>query len=89
MSKYSGKYLNDQICQAVGVNPNSVYRVIVDCQLGEVAKVITHGFVETDDGKIDHLKKVIRHYELRPKVEKGKVPPKPVVTTRPPLRKVP
>ena len=71
MTKYSGTYLNDQICEAVGVKPESVYRVIVDAKVGEIAKVITHGFVESDDGKIDRLKRVLRHYELRPKDHEG------------------
>ncbi len=66
MSKYSGTYLNDQICEAVGVNPKTVYRVILDCRVGKIAKVITHGFVESDDGKIDRFKRVVKHYELRP-----------------------
>ena len=68
--KYTVGYLNDVICQAVGIDPKSVYRVIVDCQVGEIAKVITHGFVETSDGKLDFLKKTVRHYELRPKGRK-------------------
>ena len=72
MTKYSGTYLNDELCHAVGIDPTSVYRVIVDCRVGQIAKVITHGFVETDDGKIDRLKRVVRHYELKPK-ERGKV----------------
>ena len=67
MSKYTGTYLNDEICRAVGINPSSVYRVIVDLKVGEIAKVTTHGFVETDDGKIDRLTRVLKHYELKPK----------------------
>lgn len=64
---YTGTLLGDEICKAFGLNPQSVYRVIIDCKVGEVAKVITHGFVEADDGEIDYFKKVLRKYELKPK----------------------
>ena len=65
--KVTGNKLGDALARAVGINPASVYRVIIDCKVGEIARVITHGFVKTDEGKIDHLKKVVRHYELKPK----------------------
>lgn len=65
--KYTGEHLNEEFCRAVGINPESVNRIVVDLAVGEVARVTTEGFVETDDGKIDRLKTVLRHYELKPK----------------------
>lgn len=67
MSKYTGEYLNAEICRAIGIDPNQVDRVVVDCKVGDAARVTTEGFVESDDGKIDRLKRVLRHYEIKPK----------------------
>ena len=66
MPFYEGRDLNDRLCKAVGVNPNTVYRVIIDSEINHIAKVITHGYVETDDGEIDLLQPILRRYELRP-----------------------
>lgn len=83
--KYTGEHLNEEFCRAVGINPESVDRVVIDLAVGNAARVSTQGFVETDDGKIDRLKCVLRHYELKPKgryelknIFKRRKPDKPV-----------
>jgi hypothetical protein len=95
--KYTGEYLNEEFCRAVGINPESVNRIIVDLAVGEAARVTTQGFVETDDGKIDRLKRVLRHYELKPKGRyamkfkfwKKDTTPDPEPETRDPERSIP
>lgn len=64
--KYTSETLNRAICEAVGLDPNMVHSIVIECRAGEIAKVTAHGYAETDDGKIDRLKAVLREYELRP-----------------------
>jgi hypothetical protein len=95
--KYTGEHLNEEFCRAVGINPESVYRIIVDLNVGEVARVYTEGFVETDDGKIDRLKRILRYYELKPKggiklknpFKRNKPEPEPEAKARDPERSIP
>lgn len=65
--KYTSETLNRAICEAVGINPDTVHSIVVECRAGEIVKVTTHGYAETDDGKIDHLMSVLREYELKPR----------------------
>lgn len=69
MSKYTGERLNEAICQAIGVDPTKVYRVVLDARVGEIARVTTFGYAETEDGKLHQFADVVKHYEIR---ERGK-----------------
>lgn len=65
----SGAFLGTALCEALGIDPTGVRRVIVDCQVGKEAKIITHSFVPEDKGNYrmvaDGFKTVLRRYELK------------------------
>ena len=64
MAHYTGVELGKELCEAVGVNPENINRIIVDCRIGAAAVVITHGFADTDIEKVSELKKEIKKYKL-------------------------
>lgn len=49
----------------MGIDPVTVNRVIIDFRVGEIARITTHGYVESNDSRIKRLDKVLRRFELR------------------------
>jgi len=62
---YTGKELNQAICKMLGIDPSNVYRVILDCKVGEAAKVTVYEYATTDEGKLHQFADIIKHYEIR------------------------
>lgn len=61
----SGAYVGTEICEALGIDPEGVRRVILDCETGKPARVIVHAYAMNDGKLLQPLKVELQRYELR------------------------
>ena len=60
----TGLALGSAFCKELGVDPDMVSRIVIDCSVMGSAKVTIYGLVDTGNGGIDRFKKIIDEYEL-------------------------
>lgn len=63
----SGRTLGAALCEALGINPTNVRRIVVDCSANGVALVEVTCYVETDQEP--GVKEVLAKYRLVPNEE--------------------
>ena len=61
MAVYKGEKVGTELCNALGISSEGVYRIVIDCQVGAVAKVDIYKYLTGVEG----IKTVLEQYELK------------------------
>ena len=57
MSSLTGRRLGAELCEAIGISPDTVYRIIIDCQVHDVASVCIYSRIPEGAEVVNCLKK--------------------------------
>jgi hypothetical protein len=74
---WDGGKLAELLCQVFGLSPDDVFRLTVDAQVGEAARITTYGYAKTTEGKLFKLKQYAINYTAKSKVSP---PPKKFIS---------
>ncbi len=66
MSKFVlNEELGKEFCDALGLDANDVFSLDISCAIDKVSTLVIGRFLRKEE--IDKVKKVLEHYELKPK----------------------
>lgn len=54
------------LCDVLGLDSDLVYRLEIDCDVHDITRLRTYSYTRINEGKINELEKIVKHYELNP-----------------------
>jgi hypothetical protein len=65
MAIYTGNELNTYICEMLNIDPTDVYRIELEAQVNEIARVKVFSYARTDEGLLHQFADIVKHYEIK------------------------